>query len=202
MMILRGLPASPFARKCRIAAGVLGLDRDLEMQAADTNNASDTVRQQNPLGKIPVLVAEDGETYFDSRVIVDYLDQRAGGGKIIPRDSKARLKVMRLQALCDGILDAAILQIYEGRWRPEDMHVKKWTDYQAGKVERALAALEADPPGLDATPHIGQIATACVLGYHDFRFHGHWRQDHPNLVRWLDAFAAAVPAYAATTPTG
>ena len=161
------------------------------------------MRAQNPLGKIPVLIAEDGVAYYDSRVILDYLDDRAGGGKILPREAKVRLAALRLQALCDGILDASILTIYETRWRRAEAHEPKWLEHQAGKVTRALAALEAAPPALDAgLPNVGQITLACVLGYRDFRFGNSWRGDHPRLVAWLDNFAARVPAYAATKPTG
>ena len=202
MMILRSSPPSPFGRKVRIALSLLGLENEVKIEQADTNDANDSLRRQNPLGKIPALIAEDGMVYYDSRVILDYLDTRAGDGKIVPRDAKARLAALRLQALCDGILDAAILRIYEGRWRPPEHHVAKWVEHQTGKMARALAALEAAPPGLDTPPHVGQITAACVLGYLDFRFEGRWRPDHPRLVAWLDRFAAAVPAFAATRPSG
>ncbi len=156
MMILRSAPASPFGRKVRIAISLLGLDNDVKIEAADTSDASDSLRKQNPLGKIPVVIAEDGTAYYNSRVILDYLDDRAGGGKIVPRDAKARLAALRLQALCDGILDASILTIYETRWRKAEAHEPKWLEHQAGKVARALAALEAAPPPLDATPNPAQ----------------------------------------------
>jgi glutathione S-transferase len=208
MMILRSSPASPFGRKVRIAIAVLGFDSDVTIEAADTTDRNDSVRQQNPLGKIPVLIAEDGTAYYDSRVIIDYLDHRAGGGKIVPRDATARLLALRLQALGDGLLDASILTVYEARWRKPETHEPKWLEHQAGKVSRALAALEAAPPPLDAIaqglpqalPNVGQITLACALGYRDFRFGGSWRGDHPKLVAWLDAFAAHVPAFAATKP--
>jgi glutathione S-transferase len=198
MMILRSSPASPFGRKVRIAAAVLGLDRDISVEPAETTDPNDSVRTQNPLGKIPVLIAEDGTTLFDSRVILEYLDHRAGGGKIVPHDPAARFAALRLQALGDGICDASILQIYEIRWRPPEHHVQKWVDHQAGKVARSLAALEADPPGLDPVPNVGQITLACALGYRDLRFPGTWRAGHPRLAAWLDRFAAAVPAFTAT----
>jgi glutathione S-transferase len=200
MLTLRNSPASPFVRKVRIAAAVLGLEREIAIEAADTMSPTDTVRQQNPLGKIPALVLEDGTVLFDSRVILEYLDYRAGGGRIVPTDPKARFAALRLQALADGLMDASILLIYEGRWRPAEKHEQKWVDHQAGKVARALAALEAAPPALDAPVDVGRIALACALGYRDFRFHGTWRKDHPRLVAWLDNFAAKVPAFAATTP--
>lgn len=202
MLTLRSSPASPFVRKVRIAANVLGLDREITLEFADTMSASDSVRQQNPLGKIPALVLEDGTVLFDSRVILEYLDHRAGGGRIIPTDARARLAALRLQALADGLMDASVLLVYEGRYRPAERHEPKWLELQAGKVARALAALEAAPPALTQVPDVGQIALACALGYRDFRFQGTWRGDHPRLVAWLDGFAARVPAFAATTPQG
>src|SRR5690606_34783629 len=137
---------------------------------------------------------------FDSRVILEYLDHRAGGGRIVPKEPTARFAALRLQALADGILDAAILQVYEGRWRPQEKHEPKWLDHQAGKVQRALAALEADPPGLGTPPDVGQISLACTLSYLDLRFDGAWRAEHPKLAAWLERFVAAVPALAETAP--
>jgi glutathione S-transferase len=198
MMILRSSPASPFARKVRIAASLLGLESKIELQAADPNDAADTLRKQNPLGKIPVLLLEDGTVYYDSRVIVEYLDHLAGGGRIIPRESNARFATLRLQALCDGICDASLLIVYEIRYRPADKAVQSWVDRQAEKIARSLSALEASPPQLDALPDVGQIALACTLGYRDLRFGGTWRKDHPRLVAWHDKFAAQVPMFAAT----
>jgi len=198
MMILRNTPASPFGRKVRIAISVLGLDAAIELQDTDLNDPADTIRIQNPLGKLPALILEDGTAYYDSRVILEYLDHVAGGGRIIPRKAPSRFEALRLQALCDGILDASILIVYESRYRPAEMRVQSWVDRQADKVTRALAALEAAPPVLDPLPHVGQIALACVLGYRDLRFEGAWRADHPRLVAWLATFERQVPAFAAT----
>ena len=205
MMILRSAPPSPFGRKVQIALSLLGFD-DVKIEATDTMDAASPLRQQNPLGKIPVLIAEDGAAYYDSRVILEFLDELAGGGRIVPREARARLAALRLQALSDGILDASILAVYEARWRASEHHEQKWLDHQAGKVTRALAVLESNPPALDAAsaglPNVGQIALACALGYRDFRFGEGWRADHPRLVGWLDDFAARVPAFAATKPSG
>jgi glutathione S-transferase len=200
VMILRSAPASPFGRKVRIAIALLRLDAEVEVESADVLDAADSVRKQNPLGKIPTLLTEDGTALYDSRVILEYLDHRAGGGSILPRDWDARLAALRLQALCDGILDASILLVYEGRWRPVEKHEPKWLAHQTDKVARTMATLEAAPPAMDAVPHVGQITLACALGYLDFRFAGRWRADYPKLVSCLDAFAAKVPAYAATAP--
>ena len=199
-MLLRSSPASPFVRKIRMAAIILGLDGRIKIEAADTVNPNDTVRQQNPLGKIPALLLDDGLVLFDSRVILEYLDHLAGGGRIIPAEPKARFAALRLQALADGLMDASILLVYEGRWRDPARHEPKWVEHQAGKVARALASLEAAPPSRDTPPTVGQIALACALAYQDFRFHGTWRKEHPRLVQYLEGFAAAVPAFAATAP--
>ncbi len=204
-MILRFSPSSPFVRKVRIAAALLGFDNAITLERADTTDPNDSLRRINPLGKIPVLIIEDGSAIYDSRVILDYLDDRAGGGKIVPWQASKRLAALRLQALCDGILDASILTVYEGRFRKPETHEPNWLDLQAGKVARALAVLEAAPPPLDPAqplPDVGQIALACALGYRDFRFAGGWRGEHPRLVAWLDNFAARVPAFAATKPAG
>jgi glutathione S-transferase len=196
MLVLRSSPASPFGRKVKLAALELGLMDRIEIVAADTTDPTEILRQQNPLGKIPTLVLEDGTTLFDSRVIVDYLDHLSGG-KLIPA-GEARFTQLRLQALADGICDAALLKVYEGRFRPEEGRNTNWVAHQDGKVARGLEALEAAPPAFAERPRIGEIALACALGYLDLRFEGQWRADHPKLVAWLDDFAARVPAFEET----
>jgi len=121
MMILRSSPPSPFGRKVKIAASLVSLSGEIEVVAADTNNPSDSLHQQNPLGKIPALILEDGTIIFDSRVIVEHLDVRAGGNRLIPAEPRARLATQTAIALADGIMDAAILQIYEQRFRAPEM---------------------------------------------------------------------------------
>jgi glutathione S-transferase len=197
-MILRSTPSSPFVRKVRIAIALLGMADKIEVQETNLNDPADSIRMQNPLGKIPALVLDDGTTLYDSRVILEYLDHLAGGGRIIPRDAPARYDALRLQALCDGALDAGVLIVYESRYRQEAQRVQAWVDRQADKIKRTLDALEAAPPPLDALPNVGQITLACLLGYCDLRFEGTWRKTHPKLVGWLDKFAAQVPAFAET----
>lgn len=197
-MRLLSSPPSPYGRKVKIAAALLGLADRITVEPTDTNQADGPLRAANPLGKIPALLLDDGTTLFDSRVILDYLDHLAGGGRIVPREAGARFAALRLQALCDGILDASLLQVYERRFRPEPLWHQPWLDYQAEKVARALALLERDPPRLDPLPDVGQIALACALGYQDLRFEGRWRDAHPALVQWLARFAAQVPAFTAT----
>src|SRR5919206_185546 len=136
MLVLRSSPPSPFGRKVKIAAAVLGLSDRIEVVAADTNDPNEELRRQNPLGKIPTLVLENGEALYDSRVIVEYLDALAGGGRLIPA-GWARFEALRLQALAEGVMDAPILRVYETRWRPTGRREPKWLDYQAEKIDRA-----------------------------------------------------------------
>ncbi len=199
MLTLRAVPGSPFARKTVLAAHLLGLADRINIVAADTSDPNDDLRRQNPLGKMPTLILEDGTAFYDSRVILACLDEMAGGGKILPQ-GKARLEVLRREALADGIMDAAILQVYEARWRPEDRREQKWLDHQAGKVKRGLDALEADPPPPHDMIDAGDISLACALGYLDFRFGGSWRKSYPKLVAWLARFEKALPAFDKTRP--
>ena len=195
MMILRSAPPSPFGRQVRIAAAMLGLTDEIEIVAADTQDPEDEIRVQNPLGKIPALILEDGDVIYDSRVILECLDARAGG-RLIPAEAVERIRTLTLLALADGLIDAAVLLVYEGRFRPPEKHEPRWIAHQTGKVARALAAFEAAPP---AEPRdAAHVALACALGYLDLRFASAWRADHPRLVAWLDAFAAEVPSFAAT----
>jgi glutathione S-transferase len=196
MLILRHHPASPYARKVRIAAAQLGLADRLELSITDTTDPANPIRAQNPLGKIPTLLLDDGTALYDSRVIVAYLDHLAGGTALIPSDTARRFAALRLEALGDGICDAALLIRYEQTARPEAQRSASWVELQQGKIDRALAALEAAPP--PAPRDIGQVAIACALGYLDLRFDGAWRAGAPKLVAWLDAFARETPAFEAT----
>ncbi len=208
MMILHGGPTSPFVRKVQIAAALLGLSDRIQLQepARLKDDATGVLRtdyaitEHNPLGKQPALTLGDGMTLYDSRVIVEFLDQQ-GGNLLFPRDS-TRWPVITMQALADGIVDAALLVRYEHTLRPKETWSQVWIDSQLGKIERGVAALEAKPPALTSPPDIGQISVACALGYLDFRYAGTWRKSSPKLVAWLDAFAKAVPSFSATAPKG
>lgn len=193
-MLLRATLTSPFGRKVRMAALRLGLADRIEIVDADPLNPQDRLRKDNPLGKIPALILDGGQAVFDSRVILEYFDHMAGGGKILPADFDARIKALTLQALGDGIMDAGILIVYEGRHRPAELHHKPWLDYQRGKVERGIAALAANPPEPKSFD-VGTITAACALGYIDWRKQVDWRALQPSLVGWFDAFRANVPEF-------
>jgi glutathione S-transferase len=198
-MILRSSPMSPFARKVRMAILHLKLSEKIEFVRADAMNPEDVLRRDNPLGKIPVLMTEDGKAVYDSRVILEYLDHVAGGGILIPDGWPARLNTLRMQAMCDGVMDACILIVYEARHRPTTIHHPPWLDHQRGKVVRSLAAFAKAPPD-PAHFDVGTITAACMLGYLDLRKQVDWRKDFAALVPWLDAFRAKHPEFDATVP--
>ena len=200
-MQLRSSPSSPFGRKVKMATYILGFDDQVTPVLTDTLDPNDSICDVNPLGKIPAL-EDDGTTYYDSRVIMEYLDAKAGGGKIIPASGPARYEALTRAALMDGILDAAILVIYERRMRPEDKYVDSVVERQRGKIIRGIEAVAAKNPSYSngAMPDIGEIGLACVLDYLDFRKQVNWRDHAPNLGAWLADFAAAVPGYEDSMP--
>ncbi len=195
--------ASPFVRKVQIALIETGLIDQTEIvpsTATPLERAAGPIAQ-NPLGKIPALERDDGPALYDSRVILQYLDAVAGGG-LYPEGS-AKWDIMTLEATADGIMDAAVLAVYEARVRPEDMRSETWLSAQWGKIERALDALEGRwMSHLEGPMNAGQIAVACALGYLDFRHNGFdWRTSHPALAAWYDGFSAR-DSMTATAPKG
>jgi glutathione S-transferase len=192
--------ASPFSRKVRIVAHELDLMRLVE-EISVNPAASDELRRVNPLGKIPALTLNDGSTLLDSPVICEYLND-LGGGKFFPgmsiwREVSGRWRALTLQALGDGICDAAVARAYEGRRPPEQQNEAAVHKYLA-QIVRSLDALERarflDPPT------IGEIAVACALGYIDFRLPElAWRDTRPNLREWYDKFVQR-PSMQATLP--
>lgn len=196
-MRLRYSPTSPFVRKVRIAAALLGLSERIELVAADTMNPNDALLGVHPLGRVPALELEDGTTLVDSRVICDYLNGLAGGA-LLPSDPLARAREHSLTCIADGICEASLLIRYEAMFHEASQASARWVDHQAAKVARALDYFEKQPPQGAIT--LTHVALACALGYRDFRFEGTWRATHPALVAWLDDFAARAPAYAETAP--
>src|SRR5690349_20195618 len=195
--VLRSSVSSPFGRKVRIAAEVLGLTDRITLAPADTLDETDTLRRQNPLGKMPCLLLSDGSAIYDSRVIVEFLQEVAGTDRLLPLRGADRFRALTRSALADGIMDAALLMVYEGRFRPPEQHGERWLAHQRGKVLRGLAAFEASPPDPRSTD-IVSIGLACALGYLDWRKPVDWRSHHTVLASWLSAFAANEPAFERT----
>lgn len=194
---------SPFGRKVRMAALSAGVDHLLRVVPTDAMQQDATLLAANPLGKVPVLLLPDGRGVYDSRLIVDYLDGLAGNAVLLPREPEPRLEVLRQQALADGLLDAAVLRVYESRFRDAGAHSAVWLERQDGKVARALDHAEQHLAGGQpaAAPHIGDITLAAALGFLDYRLPARdWRGTRPKLAAWLARFEAAGPVFAATAP--
>ncbi|MFN0161801.1 MAG: glutathione S-transferase [Burkholderiales bacterium] len=199
-MKLLSSPASPFGRKVTMVIAVKNLGQQVEVATVDATRGDATLNSANPLGRIPALVIDSGETLHDSHVICEYLDTLGSGPMLVPRAGPERWRTLTLASLGDGLIEQALLQVYEGRYRPEGMRVQSWVDRLQSKIDRALAMLEAAPPAWGAHPDYGHLTVAAALGYMDFRHAGRWRAAHPRMVDWLARFAAAVPAYAASAP--
>ncbi|MDJ0951049.1 MAG: glutathione S-transferase N-terminal domain-containing protein [Alphaproteobacteria bacterium] len=188
-MKLRYSPTSPYVRKVSVTAVETGLADQIERVQTDPWAAETDLGASNPLGKVPALITDEGDVLFDSPVICEYLDSRSDTAALFPKEGAARWRVLRLQALGDGILDAAVLRLLEGR-RPDELQSVAWADRQKAAIDRALNQLEREADGLDGPVTIGQIAVGCGLGYLDFRFPGDdWRAGRPRLAAWYEGFA-------------
>jgi glutathione S-transferase len=190
MMQLLQSPASPFVRKVRVLLLELDMADEVEMVEVATSpiRPASEVSAAHALSKIPALIRPEGCTLYDSRVITRYLDARAGGR--LYRDSHI-WETLTLEATGDGIMDAAVLMVYEGRCRPEDKQDKGWLDGQWGKIENALDALNARWMSHLAGPlDAGVISVGCALGYLDFRHPDRpWRKGRDALDDWFAVFS-------------
>jgi len=195
-------PASPFVRKVRVALLETGLSDHVELVDVlghPTEPGSLPV-QHNPLGKIPALERPDGVSLYDSRVICQYVSDMAGGA-LYP--AKPRYwETLTLEATADGVMDAAILMVYEHRSRAADKQDPEWVEAMWVKVTRSLDALENRwISHLKGPLDMAQIGVACALDYLDFR-HGdrNWRGTHPSLTAWHAEFSTR-PTMVETKPS-
>jgi glutathione S-transferase len=193
---------SPYARKVRIVAAEKRIAMDLQIVVLADPDCP--VFSHNPLGKIPVLIMDDGESLYDSSVIVDYLDQRTPVSHLIPQDSKSKFQVKRWESLADGVCDAGVAVMIEQR-RPENLQDGSWIKKQWNKVELGLKALNDNLGSnkfcVGEAFSLADIALVCVLGYLDFRFCNKLDLDdhYPNLARLNNALASR-PSIAETIP--
>ena len=201
-MKLIGSLTSPYVRKVRIVFLEKKVDVDLELEnvwAADTK-----IALNNPLGKVPCLILDDGEAIYDSRVIAEYVDTLSPVGKLIPAGSRERAIVKTWEALADGVDDAGILARLEVTLRPTEQQSSEWLERQMGKIDAALAQMSREL-GDNAWCHgnqmtLADIAVGCALGYMLFRFPNvAWQAQYPN----LDALYQKLmqrPSFAETAP--
>lgn len=198
-MKLRFSPTSPYVRKVCVVAHETGLFDRLEIVPTNVWAPDTDISRDNPLGKVPALATDGGEVLFDSPVICEYLDSLYDGAKLYPPAGGARWTALRRQALGDGILDASVLRLLEGK-RKDSERSASWVDRQRAATGRALDALEDEAADLGRAVTIGHIAIACALGYLDFRFPGdEWRQRRPALTRWYEGIAQR-PSMTRTMP--
>ncbi|ABD08926.1 Glutathione S-transferase-like [Rhodopseudomonas palustris HaA2] len=181
-------PASPFARKLRIAAIELGLIDRIEFIPATVIPAQandDYMRDVNPLKKLPALILDNGEVIVDSYVIAEYLDDLAGGGKLVPASGPEKWRVKSDHSLLQGMLDSMLLCRYEKMVRPKELFWQGWYDDHWNRAWSGLARFEKADKVLNGQLDLAQIGLVCVLGYADFRFPDcGWRKAYPK----LDAF--------------
>ncbi len=195
--------ASPFVRKARVLILELGLQDVVTLVDPGPVNpvaSNDTLNAINPLGMIPALELDNGDSLYDSAVICEDLNQLADG-PFFPADSDRRMQTLRLQALGDGILDISVALRYETAMRPEEMRWPDWIENQNTKVERGLDVLETGCSQFESSPLIGEITIACALGYRDFRFADNdWRAGRPALTQWFaqmmqrESLASTIPS--------
>jgi len=192
---------SPYARKVRIALVEKKIECDLVEESPRV--PATTVSTYNPLGKVPVLVLDDGTTLFDSRVIVEYLDTVSPVSRLIPEPSRQRILVKRWEALADGICDAAAAIVQE-RKRPATKQNKDWLDRQRPKIDLGLKELAQELGERSwcngEAYSLADIATGCALGYLDFRHPDvDWRGSYGNLVKLAEKLSKR-PSFAETAP--
>ncbi len=192
---------SPFVRKVMVCAFELGLEDRIERLSAAAHpiDRDMAIVAENPLGKVPTLLTNEGIALFDSRVICEYLADKAGSDMLFP-NGPARWTALRDQALADGLLDAAILARYEHIMRPEELVWQRWSDGQIAKIESALDHLAEGAAALAGRIDIGTISIGCALGYLDFRFaHLNWRLGRGGLAEWFEMFSRR-PSMEASRP--
>ncbi len=201
-MKLYSAPTSPFARKARIIIFELDLGGRVEEVQIDPWS-DDALRQRNPLSQVPTLVLDDGSAIFDSRVICEYLNEMGGGkfypGQSIWRGTQGRWRALGLQALGDGMLDAAVRCVRERRL-PEADRNREMLARQSRAILSGLDMLERGCAKFPETPTIGEITIGCTLGYLDFRdVCANWQEGRPALSAWYERFAR-YPSMIATAP--
>ena len=201
-MKLLGSVPSPYTRKVRIVLAEKKIDCDFEI--VDVNPPENPVNAHNPLGKVPAMLLDDGTALYDSRVIVEFLDNVSPILRLIPDDNRERVAVRRWEALADGALDAGLLIRYESL-RPKKEQSRAWAEKQSGKLKRGLAAIAAelgDRPWCHGDRYsLADIAVGCCLGWVEFRKPGgiEWRGEYANLARHYDKLMER-PAFADTAP--
>lgn len=199
-MKLKYSPTSPYVRKVSVCAKELGLWERLEIEPTTVWTQDSPIYENNPLGKVPCLVLDDGRSIFDSPVICEYLDALIPAVVLFPVQGEARWKALRFQAIADGIMDAAVLGLRETMRDPQEQS-QDWIAHQNNIRQASLQCLENEINELAGGPlTIGQVAIACALSYLDLRYGDeNWQAHYPKLAKWHDVFKKR-PSMAETEP--
>ncbi len=196
-------PASPFARKVHVTLIELGMQDAVELLFTPVlpgKPIEDYVKSQNPLGKIPALQIDSGETLFDSTIICEYLDSISPATRLLPAEGIQRYRTLTRQALAHGICESVVAIRYETFLRPEERQWDVWIADQWSKADRALSWFETHQPLWQGDIDLAQITLGCALGYLDFRAPEHdWRSNHPILQHWFETFSQR-ESFQATLP--
>ena len=186
-MKLIGSYTSPFVRKI----SVLLLEKGITFEFVNElpYNADSGVARYNPLGKVPALVTDEGEYWFDSPIIAEYIELLDIAPAMLPGEPLAALKVRQLEALADGIMDAGLVSVRE-QARPAAQQSETELLRQREKITRSLDMLEgylADGTLKTDTVNLATIAIACAVGYLNFRrVATGWCVDRPRLVKLVE----------------
>lgn len=190
---------SPYVRKVRVVVRELGLGDSIEEVVFPPGQVPPEVAKDNPLGKVPTLVLDDGRAIYDSPVICEYLDATFGSHRLLPAAGDARYQALVLEALADGIMDAVVITLLESR-RPSHAQLADVSEKHTAKVHEAVAAIAGQAGAFAASPSLGELAVAVALGYIDFRLSAFaWREQYPALAAWHQKMTAR-PSMAATAP--
>ncbi|EIM35661.1 putative glutathione S-transferase [Enterobacter cloacae subsp. cloacae GS1] len=184
-MKLIGSYTSPFVRKISI----LLLEKGIEFEFVNEQpyNAENGVAQYNPLGKVPALVTDEGDYWFDSPIIAEYIELLGVAPAMLPADPKAALAMKQIEALADGIMDAALTSVRE-QARPAAQQSENELLRQRRKKSAAAwilcEQLIRDGKIQSDSLNLATIAIACAIGYLNFRrVSPGWCVDRPLLVK-------------------
>lgn len=200
-MKLRHSPTSPYVRTVMVTLHETGQADEVELLPTNVWDSETDIARDNPLGKVPALILDDGTTYIDSSMVCEYLDSLHDGRKLYPAPGPERWRALRLYWLAKGVIDASVDRVVEIGRRPKDLQWPEWLRRRKTATARALDLLESEVPHLAGDVTIGQVALGVALGYLDFRFPAdEWRTGRPNLAAWYDDGFAKRPSMVATVP--
>jgi len=202
-MILYGRNLSPFVRRVAVWCGLQG--RKVERRQITVAGADfEEIKQHNPVGRVPVLILDDGTHLIESFAICDWLDETAPAGKrLIPASGPARMDCMQRLALANSVAEKSVAMVYERNRRPPELHWKDWQDRVTGQIRGGLTVLDRVVPGggwsAPGGPDGGDIAA--IIAYQFIEVMNPWilEPGYPRLKALVDR-GMEIEAIASTVP--